>query len=149
MLFLLVMEEIKTIHILAYFNLLKTGSWIEDKVKKALKPFNLTHAQLNALYILVENDPDPVSANDLKKRILVSNPDVTRLLDRLVKKGYVLRETCTENRRKIDISITDHGRQLFDKTQIAMKQALGNFFEKQITEDEAKELRRILHKIRE
>lgn len=142
------MEDSKSIHALAYFNLLKTGSWIDDKVKKALKPFNLTHAQLNALHILFENDPEPVSANELKKRILVNNPDVTRLLNRLVKKGYVLRETCPENRRKIDISLTDSGRKLFDKAHLSAKQALGNFFEKQITEDEAKKLRRILQKIR-
>ena len=143
------MEDIKSIHALAYFNLLKTGSWVEEKVKIALKPFNLTHAQLNALHILFDNDPEPVSANELKKGILVSNPDVTRLLDRLVKKGYVVRKTCPENRRKIDISLTESGRELFNKAHLSAKQALGDFFEKQISEDEAAELRKILHKIRE
>ncbi len=143
------MDDINTIHAVAYFNLLKTGSWVEEKIKNALKPFNLTHAQLNALYILFESDPEPVTASELKKKILVSNPDVTRLLDRLVKKGYVLRKTCPENRRQIDISLTDPGRKLFMQAHLSAKQAMGDFFEKQITEDEAKELRRILHKIRE
>lgn len=142
------MEDIRTIHALAYFNLLKTGSFLEEIIKKALKPLNLTHAQLNALYILFEEDPNPVSATELKTKILVSNPDVTRLLDRLVNKGYVRRETCTENRRKIDISLTEPGRKLFLEAHETAKEALGNFFEEQITEDEAKELRRILHKIR-
>ena len=85
---------------------------VEEMVKEALKPFNLTHAQLNALYILYENDPGPVSANELKERILVANPDVTRLLDRLVVKGYVHRETCPINRRKIDISLTEPGKEI-------------------------------------
>lgn len=143
------MEDIKNIHEVAYFNLLKTGSWVEDQVKKALKPFDLTHAQLNVLYILFESHPDPVSANELKKKMLVSNPDVTRLLDRLVKKGYVLRKTCPENRRKIDISLTESGSEFFKRAHESAKLALGDFFEKQITEDEASELRRILHKIRE
>lgn len=142
------MDDINTIHALAYFNLLKTGSWVEEQIKKALKPFNLTHAQLNVLYILIENDPEPVSASELKKRILVSNPDVTRLLDRLVNKGYVHRETCPENRRKIDISLTDSGRNLFSLAHQAAKMEIGDFFKTQITEDEAKELRSILHKIR-
>ena len=142
------MDDSKNIHALAYYNLLKTGSWIEDKVKVALKPFGLTHAQLNALHILFENDPEPVSANELKQRILVNNPDVTRLLDRLVKKGFVLRTTCPDNRRKMDISLTDSGRELLVKARRSLSQASGNFFEKQITKDEAKELRRILHKIR-
>lgn len=143
------MEDIKTIHAVAYFNLLKTGSWVEDQVKNALRPFNLTHAQLNVLYILFESHPDPVSANELKKKMLVSNPDVTRLLDRLVKKDYVLRKTCPDNRRKIDISLTESGRELFMSAHESAKLALGDFFEKQITEDEASELRKILHKIRE
>lgn len=138
-----------SMHAKAYFNFLKTGSWIEEKVKEAIKPFNLTHAQLNALYTLMEHDPDPVSANDLKKSILVSNPDVTRLMDRLVKKDFVLRKTCPENRRKVDISLTDSGRKLFEAAHLAAKQTLGNFFEDQITEEEATELRRILHKLRE
>jgi DNA-binding MarR family transcriptional regulator len=142
------MEDIRTIHALAYFNLLKTGSFLEEIIKKALKPLNLTHAQLNALYILFEEDPNPVSVTELKTKILVSNPDVTRLLDRLVIKGYVRRETCPENRRKIDISLTEPGRKLFLEAHETAKEALGNFFEEQITEDEAKELRRILHKIR-
>lgn len=142
------MEDSESVHALAYFNLLKTGSWVEERVKEALKPFNLTHAQLNALYILMEHDPLPVCANEVKKRILVNNPDVTRLLDRLVKKGYVVRETCPENRRKIDISLTENGRALFRKAHHSAKQALGDFFENRITENEAKELRRLLGKIR-
>lgn len=143
------MKDIQTIHALAYFNLLKTGSWIEKSVKEALKPFSITHAQLNVLHILNEHYPDPVSANELKDRILVSNPDVTRLLDRLVKKDYVLRQTCPNNRRKIDILLTDSGKELFERTHLSLKQTLGNFFETKITNDEAKELRRILHKIRD
>lgn len=137
-----------SMHEKAYFNFLKTGSWIEEKMKEAIKPFDLTHAQLNALYTLMKHDPDPVSANELKKSILVNNPDVTRLMDRLVKKGLVVRQTCPENRRKVDISLTDSGRKLFEAAHIAAKQALGNFFEDQITEEEATELRRILHKLR-
>ena len=143
------MDDIKTIHELAYFNLLKTGSWVEEKVKKALRPLSLTHAQLNTLYILFESDPEPVSASEMKNKILVSNPDVTRLLDRLVKKGYVIRETCSKNRRKIDISLTDSGRKFFMLAHLSVKKAIGDFFEKQITEEEANELRRILHKIRD
>ena len=142
------MEEHTNIHALAYFNLLKTGSWIEEKVKEALRPFNLTHAQLNALYILYDNHPKPVAVNELKDRILVSNPDVTRLVDRLVNKDYVLRETCPDNRRKIDISLTDHGKKLFLEAHQSAKESIGSYFENQLTEEEAKELRRILHKIR-
>lgn len=142
------MEDINSIHALAYFNLLKTSSWIEDQVKIALKPFGITHAQLNVLHILYENHPKAVSANELKSKILVSNPDVTRLLDRLVKKDLVIRSTCPENRRKIDISLTDAGIVLFKDSQLTVLEALGSFFTDKISSNEAAELRNILHKIR-
>ncbi len=142
------MKNNTSIYAKAYFNFLKTGSWIDERIKEALKPFNITHAQLNTLHILMENYPEPVSANKLKEKILVSNPDVTRLLDRLVKKGYVVRETCLENRRKIDISLSESGIKLYKKAHLSAKKAVRNFFEDQISAEEAKELRRILHKIR-
>ena len=143
------MEDFNSIHAIAYYNILRTSSWIEARMKEALKPFNLTHAQLNVLHLLYENHPRPVSANELKAKILVNNPDVTRLLDRLVKKGYVTRNTCPESRRKIDISISDSGEDIFLQAHQAGKKSVRNFFEAQITTEEAIELRRILHKMRD
>ena len=142
------MEDSESIHALAYFNLLKTAGWIEINVKGALKPLGLTHAQLNALHILMDSHPNPVSASSVKKGILVSSPDVTRLLDRLVKKGCVNRKTCPMNRRKVDISLTKDGEILFKKANIAAKESLGNFFKNKISDDEASKLRELLKKIR-
>lgn len=142
------MKDLNDIYAKAYFNLLLTGSWIEEQIKKALKPFGLTHAQLNVLYLLNEKDPKPVSASDIKNGILVSNPDVTRLLDRLVKKDIVHRQTCPDNRRKIDIILTKNGRKLFEEAHSAAKIAVDDFFQQKITTQEAGLLREILHKIR-
>jgi DNA-binding MarR family transcriptional regulator len=141
-------EDLNSIHALAYYNILRTSSWIETRVKRALKPFDLTHAQLNVLHLLYESHPRPLSANELKVKILVNNPDVTRLLDRLVKKGYVTRDTCEESRRKIDISITKSGEDIFLQAHQAGKKSVNNFFEEQISAKEATELRRILHKMK-
>ena len=142
-------EDTRSVRARSYFNFLATASLIEKKIKDALKPFGLTHAQLNALYILVQDHPEPLSAKAIREKLLVNNPDVTRLLDRLVSKGYVSRETCPENRRKINISATGKGIELFYKAHFAAKEAISNYFEDQITESEAIELRRIMKKMRE
>jgi DNA-binding MarR family transcriptional regulator len=60
----------------------------------------------------------------------------------------VERKMCPENRRKIDISLTESGRRLFQEAHQSVKQALGDFFEKQLTEVEAKKLRDLMHKMR-
>lgn len=141
-------EDMESVRAKSYFSFLATASWIESSIKQALKPFNLTHAQLNALYILVQNHPEPMPASAIKEKIMVSNPDVTRLLDRLVSKGLVFRETCPVNRRKIDITITESGIELFEKAHFNAKRAVRNYFEEQLSEEEAIELRKIAYKMR-
>lgn len=143
-----ILEDINSVRAKSYFNFLATASWIENRIKEALKPFNLTHTQLNILYILVQNHPNPMPASAIKEKILVSNPDISRLLDRLVMKGLVNRETCPENRRKVNISVTEEGKDLFQKAHFKAKEAVRNYFEEQITEGEAVELKRILRKMR-
>lgn len=144
----LLKEDLESFRAKSYFSFLATAGWIENSIKEALKPFNITHAQLNALYILVQNHPEPIPANTIKEKVLTSNPDVTRLLDRLVKKGWVVRETCPDNRRKVDITITDSGIELFEKAHFVAKKAVRNYFEEQLTEEEAIELRTIARKMR-
>ena len=131
----------------AYFNFLKTSNLIEEQVKQALKEHDLTHSQLNVLYILKENDPNPVSNSDINQRILVKSPDLTRLLDRLVKKNLVDRQICPENRRKMNIKLTEHGKQVFKKAGNDAKRSVNNFFEN-LTEKEAGQLREIMRKVR-
>lgn len=131
----------------AYFNFLKTSYWVEEQVKQALKEHGLTHSQLNVLYILKENDPNPVSNSAINQRILVKSPDLTRLLDRLVKKNLVDRQICPENRRKMNIKLTDHGKQVFKKAGNDAKRSVNNFFEN-LTEKEAGQLREIMRKVR-
>lgn len=141
-------RDIGSVRAKSYFTFLATASWIEARIKEALRPFKLTHAQLNALYILVQSHPEPLPAKAIKNKILMNNPDVTRLLDRLVNKGYVLRETCPNNRRKVDISVTESGIELFHKAHFEAKRAVRNYFEDQISQEEAEELRNILNKMR-
>ena len=131
----------------AYFNFLKTSNLIEEQVKQALKEHDLTHSQLNVLYILKENDPNPVSNSEINQRILVKSPDLTRLLDRLVKKNLVDRQICPENRRKMNIKLTKHGKQVFKEANNDAKRSVNNFFEN-LTEKEAGQLREIMRKVR-
>ncbi len=130
-----------------YFSLVKTAGWIDVQLKEALKPYDITHAQLNVLNVLAKNYPEPMNAKTIKENLIVASPDLTRLLDRLVKKELVDRQTCLENRRKIDITVTKKGIKLFYKLHRVAKKSVNNFFEDSISVDEAKRLHRILKKI--
>lgn len=54
--------------------------------------------------------------------------NTTRLVDKLIKKGYAQRITCPSNRRKVEITITKQGKSFLDKVSLAVEQ-----FENQVT----------------
>ncbi|MEO1258927.1 MAG: MarR family transcriptional regulator [Bacteroidota bacterium] len=137
----------KNDHATAYFNFIKTASQVEKKIKEALQPFGLTHAQLNILAMLSDSSPNPLTPKEIKEGLVVGNPDVTRLIDRLCKKQLVERATSPYNRRQVDIRISKEGKVLFRKAHLSAKRAVGNYFNKYINEREARALNRILLKI--
>ncbi len=140
-------KEMQSTHAMSYFKLIQTSSWIDMKIKKALKPYNLTHTQLNVLSILVKEHPKPMTSKAIKEQLIVLSPDITRLLDRLIKKGLTKREINSANRREIDITITQEGIVFYYQAHREVVKAIDNYFEKNITEEEAKQLFKILNKI--
>lgn len=66
----------------------------------------------------------------------------------MANKGYIKRETCPSNRRMIDILISREGIKLLAEIAPSAKTFVESFFTNKITEDEAKELYRILEKIK-
>ncbi|MEM7103656.1 MAG: MarR family transcriptional regulator [Bacteroidota bacterium] len=135
-------------HSRAYFKLLETANWIEMKVKEVLNNYQLTHAQFNILMILRENHPEPVSAGDLKEKLIFKNSDVTRLLDRMVKKGMVERYICPSNRRKLDITISGKAMEMLELVVPEITVAVEHFYRNKITAEEAIALTATLNKIR-
>jgi MarR family 2-MHQ and catechol resistance regulon transcriptional repressor len=141
-------EDRNSQHARTFYRLVEMSNKIELKIKQALKPFGLTHAQLNILYILASRHPRKLNPADIRDQVIVSNPDITRMIDRMVAKNWVERQTCPENRRKVDLSISDEGIETFKKAHYATKELLGDFFSNDIDENEARQLRGILKKIK-
>jgi DNA-binding MarR family transcriptional regulator len=69
----------------------------------------LSAAQYNVLRILRGAGPDGVPAQKIAERLITRDPDVTRLVDRLVKTGYVSRSRCESDRRVVWVRLTERG----------------------------------------
>lgn len=127
-------------------NILFTGSWLYNLNAARLKKFEITPEQFNVLRILRGNYPKAMMLADITCRMIDKNSNATRLVEKLRLKGLVEREICEDNRRQVDISITDKGLDLLKKID---KQAEEwNVILDNITKTEAKELNRILDKLR-
>ena len=74
-----------------------------------LKPFDLSLEQFNVLRILRGQNEKPLNLQDIQDRMVNKMSNTTRLIDKLLLKDFVERNTCAKNRRKIEIFITQDG----------------------------------------
>jgi DNA-binding MarR family transcriptional regulator len=69
----------------------------------------LTTHQYNVLRILRGSHPTPLACSDIAERMIERDPDITRLVDRLETRGLVKRSRSRQDRRVVEVSITDKG----------------------------------------
>jgi DNA-binding MarR family transcriptional regulator len=72
----------------------------------------LTPNQYNVLRILRGSHPTRLPCGDIADRMIARDPDVTRLVDRLNRRGLVTRSRGRRDRRVVEIGITEKGLQL-------------------------------------
>jgi DNA-binding MarR family transcriptional regulator len=102
-------------------NLIYTYHWVTDKVKAALLPEDITLQQFNILRILRGSDPAPLSTLKIRERMLDKMSDTSRIVDRLLIKGLVVKKISTQDKRLVDISITNEGKKLLERLDKNMK----------------------------
>jgi DNA-binding MarR family transcriptional regulator len=117
-------------------NILRAGKIIDHKVSDVLKEYGITHIQFNILRILESRIPEKLSLEDIKDGLLFSTSDVSRMLDRLVTKGLVMREICSENRRRLEVSITDQGLRVIRQSLPKIEKSLKGYYKNDISEQE-------------
>lgn len=95
-----------------YRLLAKCAGKLEAELNRLLRQYELTTATYDILRILQAADSTGQSCGDISTQLIAEVPDMTRLLDRLDRLGYVGRKRSTEDRRVITVSITDEARQV-------------------------------------
>lgn len=103
---------------------------VNEIINSALKPFEVSLQQFNVLRILRGQKGKPANLSTLNERMVTKMSNTTRLVDKLLNKGYVNRAVCETNRRKVEIVITDLGIEILQKMDKAVsaaeKQAVSN-----------------------
>ncbi len=130
----------------AAVNILFTGSWLYNTNAAHLKSFGITPEQFNVLRILRGSYPKALMLADVTCRMIDKSSNATRLVEKLRIKGLVKREICKGNRRQVDISITAKGLDLLAK--VDKESERWQIMLKGITKAEARELNRVLDKLR-
>lgn len=93
----------------AFLVLLRTAERLQERAAEILKPHGLSPTQYNALRILRGAGPAGLACREIGERMIHHDPDITRLLDRLQRRGLVARSRSREDRRVMKTRLTAAG----------------------------------------
>lgn len=99
----------------AVAGLFLTCNKVSSRLQRMLSDYNLTLQQYNILRILQRQHPDPSCNCNIREQLLVERSDITRIVDRLMKEDLVIRTICSDDRRKVNIMITEKGMALLEQ----------------------------------
>lgn len=130
----------------ALINLLYTNNFVVDNMNRAFKDYDITRQQYNVLRILRGKAPEPVTINHIKERMIDRMSDASRIVERLRLKGLIERKQNIDDRRAVEVYITQEGLSLLDKLA-AVAEGFENFFSP-LSSEEAATLNALLDKVR-
>lgn len=99
----------------AVVGLMRTADVLRRRFADVCESHGVTLQQYNVLRILRGARPEALPTMEIAERMIERTPGVTRLLDRLDRKGLAVRERCAEDRRQVLCSITPEGLELLER----------------------------------
>jgi len=133
-------------HQQAIVNVVFTFHWCNDKIKQAIAPYEITPQQFNILRILRGQYPKPCTINLLKSRMLDKMCDASRIVDRLMQKELVRKAVNAQDKRSVDILISDKGLALLKLTDKEVD--LTKIISPNLSLEESEQLNLLLDKMR-
>ncbi len=101
-------------------NVMRTAGSLRESTAEVLKGYDLSGSQYNVLRILRGAEDEGLPCSEVGDRLVSRDPDVTRLLDRLEKRGLVERGRSATDRRVVTAKITTKGIDLTNELDAPM-----------------------------
>ena len=127
-------------------SILTSGYQVNEELSAMFKTHGISLPQFNVLRILRGRKGVAANLSTIQEQMIHKMSNTTRLIDKLIKGGYVNRFVCEKNRRKIEIFITKKGLELLknlDQQLETKEQFILNYIEN----NEKEELMRLLSKV--
>ena len=127
-------------------NLMYSYNWTQERLQSFFAEFGLTAQQYNVLRILRNHQPKALTTSQILEEMVEKSAGVSRLVDRLVKKGLVEKIVSKEDRRLVDVSISEEGIKVMDSLNEQNHQIDGVF--NNLSLGEMVTMNRLLDKLR-
>ncbi len=110
----------------AIVNISYTNSHLAGAINSVLKSYKVSLQQFNVLRILQGHYPKPISVNEITNRMVDKMSNASRLVDKLYTKGCVVRSTCNYDKRQLDVTITEKGKDLLLELNALVDEVVSN-----------------------
>lgn len=130
-----------------FLNVIYTKNILAEGFNELLKQYNLSSEQLMVLTALMDQNGKPANMCVIQKKMITKASNTTRLIDKLLLKGFVMRAVCTQNRRKIEVVLTEKGLE-FLKSIESIVNTYEEKFANNLTSNELEYLNFLLEKYR-
>jgi DNA-binding MarR family transcriptional regulator len=131
-------------HVYPVVNLLQVATLLRDELDGALATEQeVSLAEHDVMMQLLQHGPE-VPMGDLAELVLFSQSGITRLVDRLERRGLARRDFSTRDRRVTFVSLTDAGRKKIEETMPLVRRVIGDRLSAHLSDADAATLRRIL-----
>jgi DNA-binding MarR family transcriptional regulator len=108
-------KRFHSLHQEGAIGIVRTADVLRRRFSRFVEPHGISGQQYNVLRILRGAAPERLPTLTIAERMIERAPGITRLLDRLERKGLVSRERCASDRRQVLCAITPAGRALLEK----------------------------------
>jgi len=110
---------------------------ILKKIEKSMNKNGLTVSEFGVMELLLHKGKQPVQK--IAERILVTSGTITYVINKLIKKGYIKRERCNEDKRIYYVDLTEEGRIFIEKVFKEHEKYLSKLFQ-EIDNNDKKDL---------
>ena len=132
----------------AMVNIRFTSNFISNIQNSFLNSYGLTEPQFNILRIL-RGATGELNINTIKERMIEKSPNLTRLMDKLDVKKFIIRSNSADDRRVVFAEITEIGMEILAVLDEAINEKKNILVPSSLTDEEAETLSLLLDKVRE
>ncbi len=124
--------------------LMRASQMVQDVLRKDIKAYGLNTTEFAVLELLYHKGDQPIQ--HIGKKILLSSGSITYVVDKLEKKGLIVRKDCPKDRRVTYAVLTHSGKKFIDEVFPRHEKTVDSIFE-ELSEEERETVTCLLKKI--
>jgi len=130
----------------AMLNILFSSQWLQNAIEELIRKHGMTWQQYQTLKSIERHVDEPATIGSVKEAMPDKQADTSRMISRLVEKGWVIKKSGKEDKRKSVLELTEKGRMVLSAMNESTTQMDALLYN--LSKKECKQLNALLDKLR-